>query len=322
MTKNFFLPRSRAAAAVLTMILLGACSDSVREPTAPAKALPPIPSTGTARDYSFQDGSQITVYDDEGGWSRLDVVAHTLTSSNGFFAPLTDEQTIAFLNDYQGTLTFDNLANAIQGLPSCETSCIQPTSAGTLPLGTTSASTGAKLKLEIVEKTPSKTRKDDRFGVQVLDIDKTFKEMSKAEKKSGGATILQWPPDCRVALDVVRTAKDEYAANRHSVARSVNEIFRGVFSWNPVVFAQRVVERMPELADKFFFKSLSQTNLSVSSALYVGICAGSIPVGTAGYGWYPGAVLECENVRGRASFDGGINWFWATIRICSYRSAQ
>jgi hypothetical protein len=189
MTKDFFLPRSRAAVAVLTTIFIAACSDPVREPTAPGKALPPIPSQLGTRSFSYQDGSQITVYHDEGGWVRLDAAANTLTNEEGTVIPLTDDQKVAFLNDFQGSVVYDQLANGVSGLAGCEV-CIEPTGADPVPLGLPQPSSGGKLIVDVVEKTPSETKPNDRFGAVVVDLDKTLKDLSKAAKKSGNATTL------------------------------------------------------------------------------------------------------------------------------------
>jgi len=321
MRKDFFLPRSRAAVAVLTMIILGACSD-VREPTAPGKALPKIHTKAPSADYSFQDGSQITVYDDVGGWTQLDVSARTLTYGNGAVVPLTQQQTIDFLNDYQGTVVFDRVAQAVQGFAACSEVCIEPTGVGTTPLGMSSTSGSGRLKIEIVDSVRIKPKATDRFGIEIVDLDKTLKELKRISKKSGDAVTFEWPPNCSTSLSQVRAAKDDYLANRHSTVSSIGEIFHGVATWNIPVLVERVVLRSAQLLDKFFFKSLSQANMSLTAALYTGVCGGAIPNSTGGYGWFPGAVLECFSYRDRVSYDGGINWVWGTVRNCWYRSAQ
>jgi hypothetical protein len=106
------------------------------------------------------------------------------------------------------------------------------------------------------------------------------------------------------------------------VSDGIVALYKSVVGLFTSGLSQRVAVEMPGLSERFVFKSLAQQNMSLISAIYTGICGQSIPVGTAGYGWYPGAVLQCSDYRALVSLDGGVHSFYATVRICEYHSAH
>jgi len=250
------------------------------------------------------------------------VAAQTLTDNEGRVVPLSAEQTITFLNDYQATVAFDAVSNAIDEIPPCTEYCVEPSSTGTDSLSNTGGTATPKVQIRLIDKTEVRAKPSDRFGYVVIGLDKTLKDLAKSQKKSGGITTLEWPPNCGTSITQVRAAKDDYISKRHSVTHSVRDLFSGVFpvdaNGTPSVDLAAVPGFISGLLDKFLFKSLSQSNLSIMSALYAGTCTASLPYGSAGFGWYPGAVLHCSDYTEQVSLDGGVHFFTTTVRECSY----
>jgi hypothetical protein len=179
--------------------MISACSETASAPESHAVS----PASKPPQNNYLISGDEMTLYDEVGGWVKLNIATHQLFNSEVSTAVnLNPEDFGVLLNEFTQTMAGDDAAQEVDALPSpCtpENPCAEPMAAPIDPA--------------MFEGNTSKAKKsrDGYIGFTI-----TFNPHATRTQSFGTPTFstMSWPPDCGGSWLELRTAKESYRATR------------------------------------------------------------------------------------------------------------
>jgi hypothetical protein len=313
--------RIGCARIVLFVLALG-CGEA---PTSPSPAGRFVPRQ--AAFASQQNGSEITIWADDGTAYTLYVNSQRIVRGDGLVIELSAEQTITAANAFEAIVIGDTQATTAQNNvspPDCprdQYPCVIEPNA---PVRQSDASESQILVRKVA--TDSDIHGGGRFRAHgkgpTNGVNRYF-PMSPAASDPMSTSEADWPPSC---LDIARAIYDAmpaYRAARSVITNTLAEITQHIFSWDEFGNPHSRLYELPELAMDFDQNAYAFENswmsLTILGAMYSGYgCWSNDWPDAQRPSLGAGTNRVCNVERWEISTDGGASWHWFDVLTCEY----